>query len=73
MVNGMLRINVPTGWSAPSTTTSAPGYVTSNFGTVSVSGQQITISGITRNATQTLTIVYGSKAGGGPNALRRDF
>ena len=39
-----------------------PGYTTSNLGVVSVSGQTITVSGLTRTAAQTVVITYGSGA-----------
>ena len=68
MTNGAVTIDVPSGWSAPSTGPSARGYTTASTGTVSVSGQTITVSNLTRNAGQTVTIAYGSKGGGGPGA-----
>src|SRR5207237_2737939 len=55
-------------WSAPSTTSSAKGYTTSSTGTVGVSGQVITVSGVTLNAGATLTITYGDTSGSGPGA-----
>src|SRR5205807_1170755 len=42
--NGSVTLVVPAGWSAPSTTGSNAGYTTSSTGTVSVSGQTITVS-----------------------------
>ena len=68
MTNGAITIDVPSGWSAPSTGPSARGYTTASAGTVSVSGQTITVSNLTRNTGQTVTITYGSKGGGGPGA-----
>ena len=69
LVGGLVRLTVPSGWSAPSTVDgSARGYTTADKGSASVSGQQISVSGVTLAAGQTLTIVYGSKASGGPGA-----
>jgi subtilase family serine protease len=70
MSGGAVTLAVPTGWSAPSTTGSAAGYttVTTKAGTLSVSGQTITVSGLTRGSTQPFTITYGSRAAGGPGA-----
>ena len=39
MSNGAVRVTVPTGWSAPSTTGTAAGYTTASTGTVGVAGQ----------------------------------
>jgi hypothetical protein len=48
MENGELQVDVPAGWTAPQTTTpGAPGYVTSDHGTASATGQQIHVSGLT--------------------------
>lgn len=49
-------------------TTTAPGYTTASMGTVSTSGQTVTVSGLNRAGGQKLTITYGSKAGGGAGA-----
>jgi hypothetical protein len=68
MQNGTLTVTVPSGWSAPSTTPTAPGYATTSVGTLSVSGQTITIGSLTRAGGQTVSIAYGSKTGGGPGA-----
>jgi uncharacterized delta-60 repeat protein len=66
---GALTLVVPSGWSAPSTTGTAAGYTTANVGTRSVSGQTITVSGLTRSAGQRVVITYGSTAAGGPGAI----
>ena len=47
MSNGAVRLTVPTGWSAPSTTGTAAGYTTASTGTVGVAGQVITVTGVT--------------------------
>jgi uncharacterized repeat protein (TIGR02059 family) len=57
MTNGAIMIDVPTGWSAPQTGAGA-GQVTSNVGTVSVAGQTITLSNLSRNAGQTVLVTY---------------
>ena len=61
MANGSVSIDVPSGWSAPSTTGTAAGYSTSTTGTLSVAGQTITVSGVTLLAGGTFDIVYGSE------------
>jgi len=68
MSSGALTLLVPSGWSAPSTTGSNPGYSTASTGSLSVNSQTITVSGVTLTSGQTLTIVYGSKAAAGPGA-----
>src|SRR5205823_4615219 len=59
---------VPTGWTAPSTTSNNAGYTTANSGTVSVSGQTITVSSLTVAGGSTFTITYGDTSGGGTGA-----
>src|SRR6266542_2657425 len=68
MSNGSVTVDVPSGWSAPSTTGSNAGYTTSSAGTVSVAGQTITVSSVTLAGGGSFTITYGSTAGGGPGA-----
>lgn len=63
---GSLTITVPTGWTAPNTTSGSAGYVTSTAGSVSTSGQVITVSGLTMPSGGTFGVTYG--AGGGSNA-----
>ncbi len=68
--SGVLELAVPGGWpDAPSTKTTAAGYVTSTCGTVGLVGRTIKLTGVTLAASQTCTITYGSKAGGGPGAV----
>ena len=68
--SGVVEVAVPTGWpDAPSLTSSKAGYVTSTCGTVSLVGRTIKTTGVTLAAGQTCTIIYGSKAGGGPGAV----
>ena len=60
LTNGILQVDVPAGWTPPSTV-AGPGYTTSNFGVVSVSGQRITVTGVTRTVQgQTVIVTYGS-------------
>ncbi len=66
--NGSVTIDVPSGWSAPSTTAAANGYTTSSTGTVSVAGQTITVSSVSLAGAGTMTIVYGDTSGGGSGA-----
>jgi hypothetical protein len=66
--NGGITLKVPTGWSAPSTTATAPGYVTTSLGTLAVSSRTVIVSALTLGGSSTVKIVYGSKAGGGPGA-----
>src|SRR5207302_7415909 len=45
--SGSVTLAVPSGWSAPSTTSNAAGYTTATAGTVSVAGSTITVSSLT--------------------------
>src|SRR5208283_2571557 len=63
LVGGSVVLNVPSGWTAPSTSSTHAGYTTASVGTLSVAGQVITVSGLTLTSGSTLTITYG--AGGG--------
>ncbi len=66
---GGLEVTVPAGWSAPSTSPSAPGYATSSCGTVSVATSAIEVTGVTLASGATCTITYGSLAGSGPGVF----
>jgi hypothetical protein len=66
--DGVLTLEVPAGWSPPSTDAHAPGFVTSSAGTVTVHGSVITISGLSLHSGAAVTIVYGNRAGDGPGA-----
>ena len=64
-----VKISVPAGWSAPSKSGVAPGYVTASAGTVSIADRTILVSGF--NFGQKggrIVVTFGSKAGGGPGA-----
>ncbi len=72
--SGTLKIIIPSGWSAPSINSADPGYftvtVTSGVYDGSLkSGQAIIVyaSSLTAN-TGKITVIYGSKTGGGPGA-----
>ena len=64
MTDGELTIAVPSGWSTPSTTASAPGDTTSNCGTVGISGSTIQVTGMTLASAGSCTVVYGNKTSG---------
>jgi hypothetical protein len=66
--NGVVRVAAPTGWTAPSTVVGTAGYTSASTGSVSASGQRITVSGVTLNPGDTLTIGYGDKTAGGPGS-----
>ena len=68
MSNGGVKLTIPAGWSAPSVSAVAAGYTTSSAGAVGVAARVVTVSGLTLAAGSTVTITYGSKAGGGPGA-----
>jgi len=68
MSGGDVAVTLPSGWSAPSTTGTDPGYATSSTGTVSGVGQTLDVSGVTLAGGATMTIVYGDTGGGGPGA-----
>jgi hypothetical protein len=68
ILHATVTLVVPAGWSAPSTSPAAPGYVTSSAGKVSVSGRTITVSIHILASRHTLTITYGSRAAGGSGA-----
>ncbi len=59
MLTGSVTVVVPSGWIPPSTV-AGPGFSTANVGALSVAGQTITVTGVTRTAAQTLVITYGS-------------
>ena len=66
---GEVKVVVPSGWSSPSTTHSAAGYVTTTCGTVHVQGSTpFVVSGLTLGSAKNCKITYGSKAGHGPGA-----
>ena len=68
MSAGGVKLTIPAGWTAPSVAANNAGYTTSSAGTVAVAGQVVTISAMTLTAGSTVTITYGSKAGGGAGA-----
>ncbi|HEX6130991.1 MAG TPA: Ig-like domain-containing protein, partial [Actinomycetota bacterium] len=60
MDDGVVRVTVPAGWTAPTTTGGANGEVTASTGTVGVSGRDVTVSGVTLAAGATLTVTYAN-------------
>jgi hypothetical protein len=62
--DGKIRVTIPTGWTAPSTTNTAPGHVTATIGTLSISKQTITVSKLRLAPGATLTITYGDTSNG---------
>ncbi|MGH9047788.1 MAG: cell wall-binding repeat-containing protein, partial [Acidimicrobiales bacterium] len=67
--SGEIELTVPTGWSTPAVSASAPGDVTSACGVVSVESSSIIVSGVTLASGGSCTITYGSRVGGGPGAV----
>ena len=57
MTSGAVTIDVPAGWTAPQLAAGA-GQVTTSTGTLSVASQTITVSALSLNAGQTVTISY---------------
>jgi hypothetical protein len=66
--DGEVDVFVPSGWTAPSLTSSVAGYTTSNLGQLSVAtvtgGWKIKAQGITALSGNTVTITYGDTSGG---------
>ena len=67
LIGGSVAVTVPSGWTAPSTSSGHAGYTTASTGTLAVAGQVITVSGVSLTGGSTMTVTYGS--GGGPNAV----
>jgi hypothetical protein len=63
-----VQITIPTGFTAPSLSSASPGFVESSTGTVTVSGQTITVSLLRLAPGQLVKITYGSAANGGVTA-----
>lgn len=61
---GSVAIEVPFGWSAPSTEALAPGRVTTSTGSVSIAGRTIKVTGIDLVASSTFVLTYGGGNGG---------
>ncbi len=59
MSNGGVKLTVPTGWTAP-TTSAGAGHVDADSGSVSVSGRVVTVDSVTLAAGATLTITYSN-------------
>lgn len=65
---GTVAIQVPRGWSQPSTNGADRGFTTSSTGVTTISKRVITVGGVTLRSGRALRITYGSKARGGPGA-----
>lgn len=67
---GQVNVDIPAGWSTPSTTGSSPGFTTTTCpgGSVAIAGSTIQVSGINLAAAAMCTIVYGATSSGGPGA-----
>jgi len=72
MDGGAITIEIPGGWSAPQGTSGTAGYTTATstgtIGTLTFSGQTITVPITSLAASQTITVIYGS--GGGNSSAR---
>jgi hypothetical protein len=66
--DGAVSIDVPAGWSAPSTTGTAAGFATSSAGSLAAAGQTITVTGLSLANGGTFDVVYGATSGGGSGA-----
>ena len=66
--DGQITVEVPAGWSTPSTTGSAAGFSQSTCGTVVVAVATIEVSGVTLASGATCTITYGATTSGGSGA-----
>ncbi len=64
VANGEVTVDVPAGWSSPTTTASAAGATTSTCGTVGISGSTIQVTGVNLSINGTCTVTYGNQASG---------
>jgi hypothetical protein len=55
---GEVTLTVPPGWTPPSTASGKAGYTTSRPGALSISGRQITVTGLALGTGQALAITY---------------
>ncbi|MDD4295380.1 MAG: beta-propeller fold lactonase family protein [Ruminiclostridium sp.] len=60
MYDGTVTIEVPGGWTMPSTVPGSPGYVTADRGDVTVSGQTITVTGVGFHEGDGLEVTYSN-------------
>jgi hypothetical protein len=75
MADGIVTIDIPSGWSAPSVTNGDDGYVEVTGGTAdstgsvtNVTGRTVTVSGITGDDNETVVLRYGGGTGTGATA-----
>jgi hypothetical protein len=66
--DGTVTLTVPAGWSPPSVHGGDPGYTAATAGHLSVSGRVITLSDVYLASGSTMSVIYGSRSGGGPGA-----
>jgi len=64
--SGEVTVDVPAGWTAPSSRPGQAGYVSARSGRLTLSGRRITVTGVTLGRGQQLTITYA--AGTAPGA-----
>jgi hypothetical protein len=62
---GEVTLMVLPGWTPPSTVPGTVGYTTATPGALSISGRQITVTGLALNPEQTLAITYRPTAAPG--------
>jgi hypothetical protein len=63
--SGEVTLTVPRGWTAPSATPGAPGYVSATPGTAVVSGRRIEVTGVSLSPGEPLVIRYRPQAAPG--------
>ena len=65
---GGVKLTIPAGWTAPSTTAANAGYTTSSTGVLTIAARVVTVASVTLLAGQSFTITYGDTSVGGPGA-----
>ena len=68
LAGGTVTLDVPNGWSTPSTTGPSAGFTKASAGTLAVASRTVTVSGLNLASGQKLVITYGAKTSGGPGA-----
>ena len=64
-----VSVAVPAGWTSPSLSPGQAGYVSASSGQLSVSGQRITLTGVTLGSGQQVSITYAAAIAPGPAGL----
>ncbi len=67
--SGEVSVVVPAGWTSPSLSPGQAGYVSASDGQLSVSGQRITLTGVTLGSGQHVSITYAAATAPGPAGL----